>query len=1029
MRSLSASVTTQYATEPIIVLKVDWDVSNIAYYGERTISWGLESVVGNILSISNLSNVNKENNQGDVSNISVTLNDTTGDLKTLSDSIILEGTVCTVYQCYATAEDIDESNVLMKGKLSGDIIWSEGERTLSFSIESSQLDGEIGFAPSETDIPGISKDTIGKMWPLCFGKPLRVPAVRLRKTTKGELQTNVTYASTTMIVEGGSDFPQDTTITIYINGIKCTGSFTGNTFTFSSKNDDYFGAPINCIAREVGDYQYNPSVLWIDDATKDLVGKFVLVNDGTYDYVNYCTKQVGDRCHFATPFRRINTVTTVLIDEDSDIEEVAGAPRTSWSQGYYRPMIYSVDLLGNVIDISSYSLIGKDAWSRIIGCSVLYNSGYSDVFVVNGMDSTDILEVLAYRDEPFLDDCEKSDRKLMPIPSSWYTINLSTTIEGNSCTTITFNKVDIADFTVFLDDKLEALGFESDLYVSVVSSVGQNVADIIQYLIETYTDYSVDAASFLVVHNLVPDYPCNFALFDKKSAIETCSEIAWQARCAMYLRNGIVFLKYLSVTPSSDLTLNNDNIILKSISLGFTTIEELVTYFTANWKSDYTGHDETIREYVYKDQTSIDRFGEKKQEYDFFIYNIESLVKISSDFWGYRYGHIWRKLTCKCILSALKLEVYDTITFDIAGILTNDLLGDVLSAGLSLPEVNLVCQLNCQAGALTQDATYYSIGSDNCPTDPSVGLDEIDYTPVYCNKIEAIDEVEKDTKWYRLVVRTSASTVTRGVNFGLVIELQDEFGHRQSKSIGASIIFQSSDSSDNDNLTTVYLVDGFWSSTSVQITGGAGQDTGSFSVIPIENAEIYKDGNSNGFTIVTVDGIDFTSCPTSAERGVAFNVVLTGPVSSQIDLVLTGGDAADTISPTHVHTDGSGGWSGTITIDNGTTDTIHKIYGNDAVSGKEGYSGDISIADDPEENYNVIGVTTEGNETADGSSVRIGDDDKGLLLHFMTRVGYWDAGDAKLYGFIRSLKIDSEGKFLELSGETRVELEIPEDCD
>lgn len=1022
MRTLSANVTTQFATEPIIVLKIEWDASNVVYYGEKTIDWGLESVIGSILSISNLVNISKESNYGDVSSINVVLNDTDGSLKTISDSFILEGTICTVYQCYATADptDIDESNILMKGKLSGDIIWNEGERTLSFSVESALLDGEIGFAPSEDDIPGIAKDAIGIMWPLCFGKPLRVPAVRLRKITYGTLQTEVEYSSTEAYIEGGIDFPQDTSdIVIYFGRIKCTGSFDGNTFTFTSLNDDYYGV-IDCIARVAGDYEYDPTVLWIDDDTKDLVGKYVLVNKDANDYVNYCVKQVGARCHFATPFRLINTVPTILVDETYDVEEVAGAPRTSWSQSYYEPMIYVTDIDGVVIEISSYFETKRDDWLKSIGDIVKYISIYDETYIINGIASTDVLEVLAYRQVPIDEDCENKERLLVPVPSSWYTLTLNDTIEGETCTTITFDEG--------LDDpngKYKAYEFEGGLYVSVVSTVGQNVADIIQYLIETYTDYAIDAASFLVVHDLVPDYPCNFALFDKKSAIEICNEIAWQARCAMYLRNGIVFLKYLSVTPASDLTLNTGNIIMKSISLGFTTIEDLVTYFQANWKLDYSGREENDRKYIYKDQDSIDRFGEKRQEYDFFIYNIASLVKISSDFWGYRYGHVWRKLTCKCILAALKLEVFDTITFDVASILTNDLLGDVQSASLEIPEVKLVCQLNCQAGSLTQDASYYSIGSDVAPTDPSEGLDEVDYTPVLCKVLEPSQINEPVDDAYYLKVITSTNTVTRGTNFGLAIELQDVYGNRKSRSLTVSIIFSSSDGSDNDNLTTVNLVAGFWSSTTVQITGGAGKDSGQFQVIPIENPKIYHDGFSNAFDIVTIDGIEFTTCPNYAVRGTAFNVVLTGPASSTIDLVLVGGDATDTIAPVSVETDGDGDWSGTLTIDNGSDDTTHRIYAHDAVSGDSGYSCVISINED----FETVGDVDEGSEAADTTSFILGTDNKGLELNIMTRIGYYEEGDEKLYGYIRTLRFNENGALIDISEETRVEIDIPEDCD
>jgi hypothetical protein len=71
----------------------------------------------------------------------------------------------------------------------------------------------------------------------------------------------------------------------------------------------------------------------------------------------------------------------------------------------------------------------------------------------------------------------------------------------------------------------------------------------------------------------------------------------------------------------------------------------------------------------------------------------------------------------------------------------------------------------------------------------------------------------------------------------------------------------------------------------------------------------------------------------------------------------------------------------------------------------------------------AVGDTDEGSETADATTWTRGDGP--LELSIMTRVAYYDAGDKKLYGYIRTLKVDALGVWWHASGETRVEVDVP----
>lgn len=81
--------------------------------------------------------------------------------------------------------------------------------------------------------------------------------------------------------------------------------------------------------------------------------------------------------------------------------------------------------------------------------------------------------------------------------------------------------------------------------------------------------------------------------------------------------------------------------------------------------------------------------------------------------------------------------------------------------------------------------------------------------------------------------------------------------------------------------------------------------------------------------------------------------------------------------------------------------------------------------------YTTIGGTTEGNEAADSTDWTVGDVDGssnplGCWFYVQSRKSYFDAGDMKLYAYVRKVKIDATGKIYEVGAETRVTIEIPE---
>lgn len=75
----------------------------------------------------------------------------------------------------------------------------------------------------------------------------------------------------------------------------------------------------------------------------------------------------------------------------------------------------------------------------------------------------------------------------------------------------------------------------------------------------------------------------------------------------------------------------------------------------------------------------------------------------------------------------------------------------------------------------------------------------------------------------------------------------------------------------------------------------------------------------------------------------------------------------------------------------------------------------------------TIGAASEGSESA-SSTTWNRDDGSPLEEWYVSRVGYWHAGDEKLYAFYRKRTYDTLGALRSVSAETRVEIDAPEDC-
>jgi hypothetical protein len=205
--------------------------------------------------------------------------------------------------------------------------------------------------------------------------------------------------------------------------------------------------------------------------------------------------------------------------------------------------------------------------------------------------------------------------------------------------------------------------WDDDVYVSFESNFGPNPVNIIKYLIDTYTEYTYDVASFGSVEASLANYPASFVVRDRQSVFELIKEIAYQFRCAVTIRAGVVYLTYLSKEPTSIRSITASEILRSSFSVSTTPTEDIFTKHIISWQATeakiYANQDV---EEKFTLKHNVGRFGTNTTEKDYFTQNTFKTIEKSATFWMIRDANSWKYVEFETPIKHLDLDVYDCIT-------------------------------------------------------------------------------------------------------------------------------------------------------------------------------------------------------------------------------------------------------------------------------------------------------------------------------------------------------------------------------
>jgi hypothetical protein len=689
-----ATLAQNLGTEPINIIEVQWVVN-----GNR-IPYSDKDPGGKILELGGLDSVIQISGGSDSNELSLSLDDTDAEIKNLIDTNDANKRPVWVYQ-WCEGLDISEKFLIFRGEISSPLVWDEGARTVSFSVVSKIEDAEVGFSIEEGNFPQPPDDLIGKAWPLAFGTVCDIKALQATTPRQGilksgvgisdftlpnricqakyilcptepkgtdstlnpgpiltepgtgadpgadtfvgpsnpdadpfgfvqtqtygaseecaqdrcdtiaeleaELAQQLPYEYTTITVIGGDKFPQSSLITLDIGGGKFTGTFSGEIFTIISRKHPEFDTTTLIPCHEIGASAY--------------------VRRGS----------------FAGGWTRLGTGNTWAPPSlDCDPNNLVDGPVDDGGSSASQKALD---------DMPTSSFFWASSGSRVT------MDGEEDVLYIANLLPSTINRVSAFRRLAIGD-------KLMTLPDTMYDI-FQTDYDGYIVTELVFPKLPSLvpnPVNGEIDGK-----WGDDVYVSLTSSVGPNTVDIIQYLIEKYTTFEIDSGSFLDVKIKLENYPQNFALLERKNVVEVLKEIVEQARCAIFVRDNTVFLKYLSEEPDAVATIEESDILANSLSIEHTSTEDIVTKYTANWQK--SGAQEKQDQIVLRH--NILKYGTQEDEVDYYTYNIREHVLKSATFWLIRKANTWRRVSFKTTIKHLALEIFDCITLDLPDVAPN----------------------------------------------------------------------------------------------------------------------------------------------------------------------------------------------------------------------------------------------------------------------------------------------------------------------------------------------------------------------
>jgi hypothetical protein len=704
-RQISAAGLTKLAqthgNEPIILIEVDWIPSGAPrWYGDRTVG----SIPGRILEVGNLDNVVGVSNNNSSQQIDVVLDDTDGSIKAIFDGTDIHKRTARVYQWFEGL-DLDDKFLLFAGKISSPIIWDERDRTVKFTIVSQLEDKEVGFSPEEGQFEWLPAAMVGKPWPMIFGKVLDCPALQMNEAVSGTTLCGIgviaglDYLSSMSLFSNGTN--TDTSVAVSLVSISYQASAL---WCAESCYRGYDNGKVSEILDQINELNRQRAEIVSRAVTQQMCAEWErskqiaditsrgngcnpvqILGGEDFPQGQTLTLEING-AHFVGYFsgQNFHISSRSWPDGDAEADNQAAdreetCPYSISSGGGATDFDYRIpvpcgcgnqfftDCLcrfhGRIIqtDTGRASRISDDPISQQFwaepGATVRIYSDEPITYIVAALYTYwpgTVLAVKAYKEFP-------GERRLVDVPSSYYSIH--NVAYGNLRTVQIVTQRPLSSYA----DQ----GWTDDLYVTFKShsAVGPDMVDTLVYLIQHFTDLACDLDSFESVRTKLTPFPVNFPVLERKNTVQILQEIAFQARCALWISNGKFYIKYLPEEPDSIDTITVSDIDAESgVQTELTTTEDIVTKMRIGWRMRWspgiTDREKDKSEKTIILRHNVNRYGVQEKDYNWYIYNQPDIVYKCATFWLIRKSNTWKRISFSTFLNKLNLETFDCVLLD-----------------------------------------------------------------------------------------------------------------------------------------------------------------------------------------------------------------------------------------------------------------------------------------------------------------------------------------------------------------------------
>jgi hypothetical protein len=581
---------------------------------------------------------------------------------------------------YLGFPDVVERALLFEGLINSQVTFGEQDRTLQFEVLTKLEDALVGFSMEDGYFPLVAPEDRAKVWPLPFGTVCHYPTQRLTTTIKGFLVEGQGVPDPTLVnricqiektqcptvqepsifgfvtrpspeclarkrnegcilkdllarqqataqgiieVAGGEAFPQNKVIKVRVGTVVYKGIMVGNQFTITQTTHPDANNVAQCKNVAPLSYGFRNKIGDETEANKcSNHGASASVN-GTYDNRPDCfTAGNASRSNFVTVCGQNPGGATAQ-------NGLVGGSTDSWA--YYDSMP-----TGRYIFLPA-------------GTEVILSEYDDDLVYMASLVPGIVTQVVAYRQFGDLS-------VLTQLPTDWYSV-VNVDYGGYQAVEVRLNQLPSAS---------SEPGWSDDIYVSFVSSVGPNPVAVIQWLIENYTDFSVDSSNFSSISSAMTNFPVNFVLTSRPNVFSLIKDICYQSRLAIRFVDGVASLVQLSAEPTSVRTLTTDDVVLGSLTVSYTATEDLATNHTISWRAQQvpqiSGRD-IDQKFVMR--FNIPKYGSSLLEQNWYTQNtFDSLYKAAT-FWLIRKANTWHQLTFTTSVKHLDLDVLDCVTINI----------------------------------------------------------------------------------------------------------------------------------------------------------------------------------------------------------------------------------------------------------------------------------------------------------------------------------------------------------------------------